>query len=113
MQKTHFFQDIEAEGPQVGPQIFFLKRNYYDTSFLIHVWGPIWGPSILWPKKIHFFSTFLVEQVICSNQDSDEWGPTWGPKILEFVSMISQLSLEKKIKCLSILDQILDFLQRV
>ena len=55
------------------------------------------GPLDSMVRKNPFFKTFLVEQRICSNQDSDEWGPIWAPKILQLASMTSQLSLGKKL----------------
>ena len=94
MQKIHFFQDFGSEGPQMGPQIFFSKGNYYDTSFLIHVRAPFGAPRFYGQKK-SFFLAFLVEQGISSSQNRDEWGPGRGPEILQFASMTSQLSLEK------------------
>ena len=106
--KTHFFQDFGSEGPQMGPQIFFSKGNYYDTSFLIHVWGPIWGPSTLWPEKIHFFQLFWWSKALVQIKIEMSGAPFGTPKYYSL--QVWHLSFH--CKCIFILDRILDVLKR-
>ena len=64
----------------MGPEIFSPKGNYYDTSFLIHVRGPIRGPSALQPKKIHFFKTFWWSKALLQIYIVVSGAPPGAPK---------------------------------
>ena len=110
--KNPFFSRFWIRGAPDGPRNIFSEREILWHFFSDTCSGPHPGPLGSTAQKNSVFLTFLVEQGITSNLYSGEWGPGRGPEILRSASMTSQLSLEKKIKCISALDQILDVLQR-